>query len=209
MIVIIDYGMGNLGSIANMLKKVGAQATVSSDIATIEQADKLILPGVGAFDNGMANLSRLGLLPVLNAKVREAKTPILCVCLGMQLLAQRSEEGQLPGLGWLQAEAIRFKFNQGQSNLKVPHMGWNLINLQRPHPVFADMYEEPRFYFVHSYHVICQNEADVLAKTEYGYEFVAAVAKENIVGVQFHPEKSHKFGMRLYKNFAERFDGTF
>jgi imidazole glycerol-phosphate synthase subunit HisH len=208
MITIIDYGMGNLGSIANMLKKVGFKAVISSDIATIEKADKLILPGVGAFDSGMAKLNELGLIPVLNAKVKEAKTPILGVCLGMQLLARKSEEGKLPGLGWLEADAKKFTFDPAQQSvLKVPHMGWNLIELNQPHPIFEAMYEEPRFYFVHSYHVVCQNEQDILATAHYGYEFVAAVVKENIVGVQFHPEKSHKFGMKLYRNFAEHFDG--
>lgn len=207
-IVIIDYGMGNLGSIANMLKKVGAKAIISADIAAIESADKLILPGVGAFDNGMAQLNELGLTPVLNAKVKEAKTPILGVCLGMQLLTRKSEEGSLPGLGWLEAETRRFKFDQTQPSLKVPHMGWNLIELKQSHPILAQMYAEPRFYFVHSYHVVCQNEENILATSHYGYEFVSAVMRENIVGVQFHPEKSHKFGMRLYQNFAEHFDGT-
>jgi glutamine amidotransferase len=208
MITIIDYGMGNLGSIANMLKKVGAKAVISSDIATIESADKLILPGVGAFDNGMTKLNELGLIPILNAKVKEAKTPMLGVCLGMQLLTRKSEEGKLPGLGWIEAETKRFRFDSHQSSLKVPHMGWNLINIKQPHPIFEEMYQEPRFYFVHSYYVACHNEQDVLAKTYYGYEFVSAVAKENIVGVQFHPEKSHKFGMKLLRNFVEHFDGT-
>jgi imidazole glycerol-phosphate synthase subunit HisH len=208
MITIIDYGMGNLGSIANMLKKVGAKAVISSDISTIEKADKLILPGVGAFNNGMAKLAELGLIPCLNAKVLEAKTPILGVCLGMQLITHKSEEGNLPGLGWLEAETKRFRFEPYQSGLKVPHMGWNLINIKQPHPVFNEMYEEPRFYFVHSYYVACHNEQDVLATTTYGHEFVSAVAKENIVGMQFHPEKSHKFGMKLLKNFVELFDGT-
>lgn len=208
MIVIIDYGMGNLGSIANILKKVGIKAVTSADVSVIERADKLILPGVGAFDNGMAKLNELGLLPVLNAKVIEAKTPVLGVCLGMQLLSQKSEEGVLPGLGWLEAETRRFSFNQEQSGLKVPHMGWNLINLKQPHPIFTDMYKDPRFYFVHSYHVVCQYKENILATSHYGYEFVSAVARENIVGVQFHPEKSHKFGMKLYRNFAENFDGT-
>ncbi len=207
-IVIIDYGMGNLGSIANMLKKVGAKAVISSDIATIENADKLILPGVGAFDHGMRNLNELGLIPLLNTKVLQDKTPTLGVCLGMQLFSQKSEEGILSGLGWIEAETRRFNFNQEQLGLKVPHMGWNLINLKQPHPVFTDMYEEPRFYFVHSYHVVCQQRENILATSHYGYEFVSAVARENIVGVQFHPEKSHKFGMKLYRNFAENFDGT-
>jgi len=204
MIVVIDYGLGNLGSIANMLKKVGAQAVVSSDPAVLEKADKLILPGVGAFDAGMKNLGTRGLIPLLNFRVLEQQTPILGVCLGMQLLCKQSEEGHLPGLGWLDAEVIRFKFDNNISNLKIPHMGWNSLAFRQGHPLFADLEGENRFYFVHSYHVVCADTGNVLAQTNYGYDFASAVTKDNILGVQFHPEKSHKFGMRLYKNFAER-----
>jgi len=202
-IVVIDYGMGNLGSIANMFKKVGFKAAVTSDLAVIAQATKLVLPGVGAFDNGMIKLNELGLIPVLSAKVFEDKIPVMGLCLGMQLFTQRSEEGKLPGLGWLDAETIRFKFDPAQSDLKIPHMGWNTVQVRQPSWVFDGMDEEPRFYFVHSYHVVCQSEQDVLATAHYGYEFASAVGRGNVVGVQFHPEKSHKFGMRLFKNFAE------
>ncbi len=206
MIVVIDYGVGNLGSIANMLKKVRAKAIVSSDIADIERADKLILPGVGAFDNGMKNLNDLGLIPVLSDKVLRRKTPILGLCLGMHLLTLRSEEGTLPGLGWIEADTIRFRFDQMQPGLKVPHMGWNFIRIKQPSPIWKDLdAEETRFYFVHSFHVVCHNDDNVLATAVYGYEFTSAVIKGNIVGTQFHPEKSHKFGMKLLKNFAERF----
>ena len=204
MIVVVDYGLGNLGSIANMLKKIGAHAVVSSDPAVVEKADKLILPGVGAFDAGMKNLETRGLIPLLNYRVLEQKTPILGVCLGMQLLCKRSEEGQLPGLGWLDAEVIRFKFDGNIANLKIPHMGWNTLAVRQPHPLFADLEAENRFYFVHSYHVVCADMGNVLTQTNYGFDFASAVVKDNIMGVQFHPEKSHKFGMRLYKNFAER-----
>jgi glutamine amidotransferase len=204
MIVIIDYGMGNLGSIQNMLKKVGAVAAkISSDPKDIEQADKLILPGVGAFDTGMQRLRETGLIPLLNEKVLKAKTPTLGVCLGMQLLAKVSEEGELPGLGWLDAETIRFRFDPKQTGLKVPHMGWNTVKIQREGTLFKDMYPEARFYFVHSYHVVSHNPNDVLTLTDYGYDFVSAVQREHIMGAQFHPEKSHKFGMKLYKNFVE------
>jgi glutamine amidotransferase len=204
MIVIIDYGLGNLGSVANMLKKIGAPAVVSSDRSVIEKAEKLILPGVGAFDAGMKNLEALGLIPLLNFRVLEQKTPILGVCLGMQLLCRQSEEGQLPGLGWLDAEVVRFKFDNITDDLKIPHMGWNTITVCQPHTLFADLEAENRFYFVHSYHANCADRRDILAQTNYGYDFTSAVVKDNIMGVQFHPEKSHKFGMRLYKNFAER-----
>jgi glutamine amidotransferase len=204
MIVVVDMGVGNIGSIVNMLKKVGAQAVVSSDPAVIEGADKLILPGVGAFDNGMRNLTERRLVPVLTRKVREERTPILGVCLGMQLFTERSAEGRLPGLGWLAADTVRFSFEADQGRLKVPHMGWNTLRVCRPHPLFADLDDEPRFYFVHSYHLVCRDPGTVLAETSHGYAFPAAVGDGNIVGVQFHPEKSHRFGMRLLANFAER-----
>jgi imidazole glycerol-phosphate synthase subunit HisH len=204
MIVIVDYGMGNVGSILNMLKKVGAPAAkVSADPKDIEQADKLILPGVGAFDTGMQRLRETGLIDLLNEKVIKAKTPTLGVCLGMQLLTKVSEEGELLGLGWIDAETIRFRFDQKKTGLKIPHMGWNTVKIQREGALFKDMYAEPRFYFVHSFHVISHNPEDVLATTEYGYDFVSAIQRGHIMAAQFHPEKSHKFGMKLYKNFVE------
>ena len=202
-IVIIDYGMGNIGSIANMFKKVGAQTVISSDLLVVEKASKLILPGVGTFDAGMKNLETRGLIPLLNFLVLEKKIPILGVCLGMQLLCKKSEEGQIPGLGWLDAEVIRFKFDRNTTNLKIPNMGWNTLDVLKPHPLSADLEAENRFYFVHSYHIVCVDQSNVLALANYGYDFAAAVVKDNIMGVQFHPEKSHKFGMRLFKNFAE------
>lgn len=204
MIAVIDYGLGNLGSIANMLKKVGAVATVTADPAIIRQADRLILPGVGAFDTGVRNLEERGLIPVLNERVLEENIPILGVCLGMQLMGRRSEEGQLPGLGWLDATAVRFKFEGVNAHLKIPHMGWNELTICQPHPLFANLQEESRFYFVHSYHVVCADPTNVLARTTYGFDFTSAVVKGNIIGVQFHPEKSHRFGMALLRNFAER-----
>ena len=204
MIVIIDYGMGNLGSILNMLKRVGVKdAKVSSDPKEIEQAEKLILPGVGAFDTGMQRLRETGLIGLLNEKVLKAKTPTLGVCLGMQLLTKISEEGELPGLGWLDAETIRFRFDQKKTGLKIPHMGWNTVQIQREGTLFKDMYVEPRFYFVHSFHVVSHNPQDVLATTEYGYDFASVLQQGHIMAAQFHPEKSHKFGMKLYKNFVE------
>ncbi len=202
-IVIIDYGMGNLGSIVNMLKKVGSRAVISSDREEIRRADKLILPGVGAFDAGMQRLTELQLIDILQEKATVEKIPVLGVCLGMQLLTRCSEEGQLPGLGWIDGETIRFRFDPKAENLKIPHMGWNTINQQKPNRLLAEMYPDPRFYFVHSYHVTCRSPEDVLATTNYGYDFVSMIEQGNILGAQFHPEKSHKFGMRLLKNFAE------
>lgn len=203
MIVIVDYGMGNLGSILNMLKKIGAPAVISADARGIENADKLILPGVGAFDTGMKRLRESGMLDLLNDKVLRRKTPTLGVCLGMQLLMNRSEEGAESGLGWIEGETIRFQFDPQRAQLKIPHMGWNTVMLQRDGVLARNLPADSRFYFVHSYHVRCQNPTDVVSTTAYGYEFPSMLQHENIVGAQFHPEKSHRFGMQVYRNFAE------
>jgi len=203
MIVIIDYKMGNIGSVLNMLKRIGAEAVISSDPREIEGADKLILPGVGAFDTGMKHLAESNLTNLLNEKVLERKTPTLGICLGMQLLTKRSEEGVLPGLGWIDGETVRFRFDADQSNLKIPHMGWNTVKIKTTDSLFKDLEDEARFYFVHSYRVVCHSDEDVLAVTHHGDDFVSAVQHENIMGTQFHPEKSHKFGMTLLRNFAE------
>jgi glutamine amidotransferase len=202
MIVIIDYGMGNLGSIKNMLRKIGTEAIVSSKVSTIEEADKLILPGVGSFDKALEKIQECDLIPVLTDKVLSKKTPILGICLGMQLFTQGSEEGKLSGLGWLEAETVQFKFDKPSSSLKVPHMGWNTLQKARIHPLLSEIETDARFYFVHSYHVVCRVEGLVVAKSHYGYPFASVVAKENILGVQFHPEKSHKFGINLFQNFV-------
>jgi glutamine amidotransferase len=202
MIVIVDYHLGNLGSIKNMLKRIGSEALISSNVSDIEKAEKLILPGVGGFDQGMMNLRNLELVSVLTDTVIQKKTPILGICLGMQLFARKSEEGESTGLGWIDAEVVRFKFDDKERHLKIPHMGWNGVRICQNDPLFEEMYPEPRFYFVHSYYVICKNESDIVTKTFHGYEFVSAIKKENIYGVQFHPEKSHKFGMKLLDNFV-------
>lgn len=199
MIVVVDYGLGNLASIANMLRKVGASAVVSSDPAVIQQAGKLILPGVGAFDAGMQNLEERGLVSLLTVRAAQDHIPVLGICLGMQLLGMRSEEGTRCGLGWINGNTIRLP---AQHTLKIPHMGWNSVTVRGPHPLFAGLEAENRFYFVHSYHLVCSESRDVIGSTAYGCEFTASVAKGNVMGVQFHPEKSHRFGMQLLKNFA-------
>jgi glutamine amidotransferase len=201
MIVIIDYGMGNLGSIKNMFKKIGQKSVITSDIDKIESAEKLILPGVGAFDNAVTNLKQMGLFDVIKRATTEDKTPLMGICLGMQLLTKRSEEGKLDGLGLLDAETIRFKFND--KTLKIPHMGWNTVDIVNKNSLFGDVSEETRFYFVHSYYAKCIDESNILTTTNYGLEFCSSFSKDNIYGVQFHPEKSHKFGMKLLSNFAE------
>lgn len=202
MITIVDYNVGNLGSILNMLKKIGQEARISSDPAQIEAAGKLVLPGVGAFDAGMDNLERSGLLPLLNRRVLEDRVPTLGICLGMQLMTRSSEEGRRAGLGWIDAQVLRFR--PADPALKVPHMGWNRVIAARPSPLTAALPEEPRFYFVHSYYVSCADRGDVLLTTPFGEPFVSAFQRGNVWGVQFHPEKSHKFGMALLRNFATK-----
>ena len=194
--------MGNVGSIANMLKKVGAEATITGDPRVIASADKLILPGVGAFDNAMRELSSRSLIPVLREQVIERGKQILGLCLGMQLFTEGSEEGRATGLGWVPGRAVRFRASAESGALKVPHMGWNIATPTTADPLFAGLDYDARFYFVHSFHVSC-DDASVLAITNYGAPFVSAIRKRNIAGVQFHPEKSHRFGMRLLRNFAE------
>ena len=200
MITIIDYGMGNLGSIKNMLKKIGVDSLISNRKDEIVAADKLILPGVGAFDKAMLNLKKLDLIDLLNKKVLDEKVPILGICLGMQLLAKSSAEGKEKGLGWIDGEVLKFNVDK---SLKVPHMGWNRVCPKNEDTLFKNMYKEPRFYFVHTYYFKCNNDDEVLSTTDYGGDFVSAVNKENIYGVQFHPEKSHKFGMKLFENFSQ------
>lgn len=199
MITIVDYGLGNLGSIQNMLRRVGVDSLITRDLGEITQAKKLILPGVGAFDAGMRNLQQFGLVEELNRKVREEKIPVLGICLGMQLMAQRSEEGALPGLGWVDATVRRFSPEGGR---KVPHMGWRAVVAQKNSGLVAGLEANARFYFVHSYFVDCRDRTDVLLTATYGDSFDAAFTTSNVMGVQFHPEKSHRFGMRLLENFA-------
>ena len=202
MVIIVDYGMGNLGSIKNMIKKIGGESLISSDVNEISKAKKIILPGVGAFDAGILNLQNAGLIPILNKKVIEEKIPVLGICLGMQLMTEKSEEGNQEGLKWIEAETIRFNFNNNV-NLKIPHMGWNMVIKRKEHIIVKALGDEPRFYFVHSYFVKCKNTTDILLETNYGNIFTSAFQKDNIIGVQFHPEKSHKFGMNILKNFLE------
>lgn len=202
MITIIDYGMGNLGSIANMIKRIGSNCQISSDIGKIAEAEKIIIPGVGNFDKAMENILSLGLLDVLKKKALTNKIPILGICLGMQIMCKSSEEGNLNGLGWINADVIRFKLPI-DSILKIPHMGWNNVDVVKPNQLIKTEDGVQRFYFVHAYHAVCNNQQDVLATTHHGYEITAAFSRDNIYGVQFHPEKSHRFGMALMKKFIE------
>lgn len=200
MITIVNYGLGNLGSIENMLRKIGAKTVVCSRPDELMKAKKIILPGVGSFDRGMSQLKKLGLMDALNQKVIVEKVPVLGICLGMQLMTNSSEEGVLEGLGWINATTTKFQFSS--VDFKVPHMGWNDVCVKRSNScLFSDMYPEPRFYFVHSYYVECEDESDVLTETVYGAAFASGIEHGNIYGVQFHPEKSHKYGMKLLENY--------
>jgi imidazole glycerol-phosphate synthase subunit HisH len=203
MIVILDYGMGNTASILNMVRKAGGSAVISADLQAVKEARAIILPGVGAFDNGMNKLASLGLIELLRNKIVVEKTPFLGVCLGMQLLFDRSAEGELPGLGWIKGSVTRFDFSliNDCSRLKIPHMGWNLIKPAKNSLLFKGMEDKGRFYFSHSYHAVGAQAADVSATSFHGYDFTCAVRKDNIFGAQFHPEKSHRFGLMLFKNF--------
>lgn len=199
MITIIDYGLGNLESIVNMLKKLGHKSKISQNQEDLLNASKLILPGVGSFDTGMNNLNQRGYTEVLQKKVIEDKTPIIGICLGMQLLANSSEEGIQRGLGWINGRSVKFNHN----SLKVPHMGWNNIKLLKESTLFDSLDKFRKYYFVHSFHLLCEEDNDVLATSEYGNNFTAMVEKDNIYGAQFHPEKSHKYGMEILNQFAK------
>jgi glutamine amidotransferase len=203
MIVVVDYGMANIGSVLNMFRKVGAAAVASADVATLRSAKKIVLPGVGAFGSAMDCLRRLDLLGPLTELAMERRVPVLGICLGMQLLLESSEEGDVRGLGWIPGRVRRFAFSGEDSRLRIPHMGWNELKLAKESRLFQGVSQPQRFYFVHSYHAQCENAADVLGTASYGYEFAAAVERDNIAGTQFHPEKSHRFGMRLFQAFAE------
>ena len=199
-VVVVDYGMGNVGSIVNMLKKIGTEATVSREPDVIAKASRLILPGVGAFDSAMKRIREFGLREVLDQKARIEKTPIIGLCLGMQLLTEGSEEGSEPGLGWVPGHTLKFD-GRAYPDIRIPHMGWNTTHRVRTDELTSDFASDPRFYFVHSYYVKCDDPADVVLTARHGVEFHAALHRDNIFGVQFHPEKSHHFGMTLLTGF--------
>lgn len=199
-ITIIDYDMGNVGSILNMINFIGFKAKITNNPKEIMASDKIILPGVGSFDEGIKNLKKNKLIDIINEKVLIKKTPILGICLGFQLMTKSSEEGRLSGLGWLDANTIKFDSTKN----RIPHMGWNTINIQKNHILLNKLNKkETKFYFVHSYYVACNNSSDILTTTNYGLEFTSSIQKENIFGVQFHPEKSHKYGIQLFNNFLK------
>tara|TARA_Y100001968_G_C19450482_1_gene768207 strand:- start:2852 stop:3460 length:609 start_codon:yes stop_codon:yes gene_type:complete len=201
MIGIIDYGAGNISSVSNMISYLGGKSFKSSNPSDIEKASKLILPGVGSFDFGINALNNLGLSSVIKKKILEDKIPFLGICLGMQLFCKYSEEGDCNGLGIIDAEVKRFSFDLDNNHLKIPHMGWNKVLSTKSNTLLPKM--ESRFYFVHSYYVLPLNDDITIAKTNYGGHFCSAYQKDNLFCVQFHPEKSHKFGLSLMKRFME------
>jgi glutamine amidotransferase len=200
MLAIIDYGMGNLGSVKRKFSLFGVDTVITSSLQDIVTADKLILPGVGHFQKAVENLKQLKLWDILNEMVLIKKKPVLGICLGMQLMAKRSEEGGAEGLGWIDAEVVKFQVKD-KVKYKVPHIGWNQIVKIKESKLMNEIPDLSEFYFVHSYHFRCNNPEDILNETEYETNFVSAVEKENIFGVQYHPEKSHGAGELLLKNF--------
>lgn len=202
MITIIDYGIGNIASVVNMVSRVSREGVIIKKSSELIEASKIIITGVGSFDHGIRSLTDDKWIDALNEAVLVRRVPVLGICLGMQLMCRSSEEGRLPGLGWIDAEVKRFNFPTNSEN-KIPHMGWNVIEIVKSNPLIESSEVEQRFYFVHSYYAVCNHPQDVLATAHHGNDFVAAFSHENIYGVQFHPEKSHLFGMALMKKFVE------
>lgn len=207
MIAIVDYGAGNIQSVCNMLRALNLPARVASRGEEIEGAERILLPGVGHFDHGMTSLEERGFIPALNDAVMVRKVPLLGICLGAQLIARRSAEGVRPGLGWVAADVVAFDRSRLTPDLRIPHMGWAETwladDVQSPQ-VFRDAFkEDARFYFVHSFHLECDDPRVAFLRAWYGYEFAAGVLLGNVVGMQFHPEKSHDFGKRVLQAFAQ------
>jgi len=201
-IAVPDLQIGNVGSVVNMVRKCGAAGEVISTPAQLNDHSKIILAGVGSFDAAMEGVRDRGWHEPLTRLVVHEKVRVLGICLGMQIMCRSSEEGKLPGLGWIDADVQRFRFPSG-SSLKVPHMGWNTVEVTKANPLIDAGDGEQRFYFVHSYHVVCRNPEDVVATARYGYDVTAAFCRDNVYGVQFHPEKSHRFGMALIQRFLD------
>lgn len=203
MITIIDYGLGNVLAFSNVYKRLNIPAAVGKSASDLQGATKLILPGVGAFDHAMELLQQSGMREALDELVLSRAIPVLGVCVGMQILAATSEEGQLRGLGWIEGDVRKFDVASFRQRIRLPHMGWNDVNPVGPSALFAGLESDARFYFLHSYYFHCARSENILAQAEYGTTFSCAVHSNNIFGVQFHPEKSHHYGTRLLKNFAE------
>jgi len=203
MIKIVDYGLGNISAFLNMYKRMNIPAATARNVSDLDGATKIVLPGVGAFDHAMELLDQSGMRALLETLVRDKKIPVLGICVGMQILANGSDEGKLPGLGWVPGRVRGFKSDERLANLPLPHMGWNDVAPIAGEQLFAGLQADARFYFLHSYYFECERQQDAIATTNYGIDFSCAVRSGNVFGVQFHPEKSHHFGAALLKNFAE------
>lgn len=200
MIAIIDYGVGNLNAFVNIYKKLSIPIIIAKTKADLEQSEKIILPGVGAFDYAIGKLNQSGMRETLDDMILNKKKPVLGICVGMQILAKSSEEGVLPGLGYIDATVKKLPEHTG---VNLPHMGWNDVHPENNIPIFASLEQAPLFYFLHSYYFVCNNREDILATAYYGENFTCAAGSGNIFGVQFHPEKSHSYGIRLLENFSK------
>jgi glutamine amidotransferase len=203
MIAVVDYGLGNVQAVTNIYKKLGISCSIVREPEALRSAEKIILPGVGSFDQAIKRLEISGFRKMLDAVISTQRLPVLGICVGMQMLGCSSEEGILTGLGWIDAVVKRFNFSSAEYSQCVPHMGWNSIKQVQENPLLKQLDVNSNFYFLHSYYMECQNSNDIIAMTEYGGEFASAVNSKNVYGVQFHPEKSHGFGIQLLKNFAE------
>ena len=203
MIRIIDYGLGNVLAFLNVYKRLNIPAGIARNEADLRDAERVILPGVGSFDHAMILLQQSGMRETLDEIVLSRQCPVLGVCVGMQILGSKSEEGKLPGLSWISGAVCKLKSTDGPTPLRLPHMGWNDVEPIVSSPLFSGLENDARFYFLHSYHFVCNNKEAVLAEADYGRRFACAIHSHQIFGVQFHPEKSHQYGTRLLKNFAE------
>ncbi len=203
MITLLEYGAGNLGSIQNMISRLGGEGLISKRPEDVQSASKIILPGVGHFDYGMENLNKSGVLSVLLEAVMGRKVPVLGICLGAQLMGMSSEEGNSSGLGWFNARAVKLSSRPGTTGARVPHMGWNTVQSVKSNPLTNGFFPDSRFYFAHSYCFSEANEEDIMFRTEYDGSFISGLHRDNIFAVQFHPEKSHKFGLKLLENFLQ------
>jgi glutamine amidotransferase len=203
MITIVDYGLGNIKAFANLYHRLGIPVSIAQTKAELASAQKIILPGVGAFDHAMEMLNASGMRDILDHKVLVDKVPVIGICVGMQILGKSSDEGVLPGLGWIDADIKKFDVALLTNKTHLPHMGWNDVVAIKETPLLHELETDARFYFLHSYYFKCNNQEDTIATTGYGTEFASAVQSGNVFGVQFHPEKSHHYGVQLLKNFAE------
>jgi glutamine amidotransferase len=203
MITIVDYGLGNIRAFVNVYERLNIKTKVAHNAGDLSDATKIILPGVGAFDYAMKQLNASGMRDELDNKVLGEKTPVIGICVGMQILANSSEEGILPGLGWIDGEVKLFDTSKIQHKTRLPHMGWNNITPLNGHELLNGLDAQSRFYFLHSYYFVCHNENEIISTTEYGISYASAVNRENIFGIQFHPEKSHSNGIQLLQNFAK------